>query len=103
MQIFPFAGPTGYGQGEYVDMADCKRGVGVKPVKRRAVMWYSLTAAGHMDGEVIQTNKPKKKQIRIQFPFFQCSLILRLYMEHVHQYLERNLERIRFVFDDIFL
>jgi len=50
--IFPHAGPTGYKlQGEYVDMADCSKGIGVKPTKGNAILWYSLTAKGHMKGE----------------------------------------------------
>jgi hypothetical protein len=44
---FPRAGDTGYGRGSILNMADCSRGVRVKPKKGSAVLWYNVLAAGN--------------------------------------------------------
>jgi hypothetical protein len=50
--VFPHGEPDGYAMNDEVNFSDCSRGLKVSPRKGNAILWYSLTAKGHMNGEL---------------------------------------------------
>lgn len=49
--IFPKADvPGSFRDAETLDYKDCTRGIVVKPQRGKAVLWYNVLAAGHLDG-----------------------------------------------------